>query len=135
MQKLAILFSSFISKDILKKYCRFWEQLLYYIYYIQKNKQFKVDRPGYQLTKAQENAFKTLVAAADEMTDRIEKAGRVESWEGSLQSQPKDPALARIDWLCLELYMTLLNYKLGNDKYKSVIISRLAILGFCNNRG
>jgi hypothetical protein len=31
------------------------------------------------LTKAQENAFKALVAAADEMTDRIEEAGRVES--------------------------------------------------------
>jgi len=102
---------------------------------MQEDKQFEADRPGYQLTKAQENAFKALVAAADEMTDRIEEAGRVESREGSLQSQSKDPALARIDRLCLELCMTLLNYELGNDEYKSVIISGLAILGFRDNRG
>jgi hypothetical protein len=37
--------------------------------------------------------------------------------------------------LCLRLCITLLNYKLGNNKYKSVIISRLAVLGFCDNRG
>ena len=35
----------------------------------------------------------------------------------------------------MELYIVLLNYELGNDKYKSVIISRLAILGFRDNRG
>ena len=87
------------------------------------------------MTKAQENAFKALVAAADEITDRMEEAGRVESREGSPQSQPDDPALARIDRLCLELCMTLLNHELGNDEYESVIISGLAILGFCNNRG
>jgi hypothetical protein len=33
------------------------------------------------------------------------------------------------------LCITLLNYKLGNDEYKSVIISRLAVLGFYNNKG
>ena len=37
--------------------------------------------------------------------------------------------------MCLELYITLLNYKLGNDEYKSVIISRLAVIGYCNNGG
>ena len=86
------------------------------------------------MTRIQQDIFKALVAAADEITDQIEEAGKVESWEGSLQSQPKNPALAKIDWLYLELYITLLNYKLGNNKYKSVIISRLAVLGFCDNR-
>ena len=37
--------------------------------------------------------------------------------------------------MCLELCITLLNYKLGNDKYKSVIISGLAMMGFHNDRG
>ena len=72
-------FNSAIGEDTLKKYCRFWEQLLCYIYRMQEDEQFKTDRLGYQLTKAQENAFKALVAAADEITDKIEEAGRVES--------------------------------------------------------
>ena len=87
------------------------------------------------MTKVQENAFKALVLVADKITDRIEEAGRVESREGSPQSQPEDPALARIDQLCLELCMTLLNHELGNDEYESVIISGLAILGFRDDGG
>jgi hypothetical protein len=31
--------------------------------------------------------------------------------------------------------MTLLNHKLGNDEYESVIISGLAIMGFRDNGG
>lgn len=31
--------------------------------------------------------------------------------------------------------MTLLNHKLGDDEYESVIISGLAVLGFRNDRG
>jgi hypothetical protein len=31
--------------------------------------------------------------------------------------------------------MSLLNHKLGDNEYKSVIISGLAVIGFCNNRG
>jgi hypothetical protein len=37
--------------------------------------------------------------------------------------------------LCLELYITLLNHKLGDDKYKSVIISGLVVIGFHNDGG
>jgi hypothetical protein len=43
--------------------------------------------------------------------------------------------LERIDRLCLELYITLLNHELGDDEYKSVIISRLVVIGFRDNRG
>ena len=35
----------------------------------------------------------------------------------------------------MELCIALLNYKLGNNEYKSVIISRLAVIGFRDNRG
>ena len=31
--------------------------------------------------------------------------------------------------------MTLLNYKLGDNKYVSVIISGLVVIGFCDDRG
>jgi hypothetical protein len=68
------------------------------------------------------------------MTDRIEEAGSVEGQE-RLSSQEEDLALKRINRLCLELCITLLNHKLGDDEYKSVIISELAVLGFRNNRG
>jgi hypothetical protein len=74
-----MLFSSKIGKDTLKKYYRFWEQLLYYIYYMQEDKAFEADRPGYQLTRVQQDTFKALVAAADKMTDKIERTGQPES--------------------------------------------------------
>src|SRR5277367_6410975 len=48
----------------------------------------------------------------------------------------KDNAtLERIDRLCLELCITLLNHELGDDEYESVIISGLAVMGFRDDRG
>ena len=35
----------------------------------------------------------------------------------------------------MKLCVTLLNHKLGNDEYKSVIISGMVVLGFCDDRG
>src|SRR5450432_315501 len=43
--------------------------------------------------------------------------------------------LERIDRLCLDLYITLLNHELGNNEYKSVIISGLAVIGFRDDGG
>ena len=71
-QKPAMPFSSYIGEDTLKKYRGFWEQLLCYLYRMQEDEQFKADKPGYQLTQAQHDAFDALVRAADEMTDRME---------------------------------------------------------------
>ena len=67
-----MLFSSAIGEDTLKKYYRFWEQLLCYIYRMQEDEQFEEVRPSYQLTQAQQDAFNALVRAADNITDRIE---------------------------------------------------------------
>jgi hypothetical protein len=71
-QKPAMPFSSAIGEDTLKKYRGFWEQLLCYMYRMQEDEQFEADRPGYQLTRAQQNAFNALVVAVDEMTDQVE---------------------------------------------------------------
>jgi hypothetical protein len=101
---------------------------------MQEDEQFEEVRLGYQLTRLQQDAFDALVRAVDDMTDRMEEARSVESQERP-GSQEKDLALKRINKLCLELCITLLNHKLGNNKYKSVIISGLAVLGFWNNRG
>jgi hypothetical protein len=103
-QKPAMQFSSLMGEDTLKKYRGFWEQLLCYIYRMQEDKQFKEVRSSYQLTRPQQDASKALVRAADDITDRMEDAGRPgsrESQEGP-ESQ-EDPALKRIDKLCLEL--------------------------------
>ena len=35
----------------------------------------------------------------------------------------------------MKLYVALLNHELGDNKYKSVIISGMAVLGFYNDRG
>jgi hypothetical protein len=48
---------------------------------------------------------------------------------------PEDPALQKINQLCLDLCMALLNHELGDDEYKSVIISGLSVLGFRDDRG
>ena len=37
--------------------------------------------------------------------------------------------------MCLKLCMTLLNHELGDDEYKSVIISGLVVIEFHDNRG
>ena len=37
--------------------------------------------------------------------------------------------------MCLELCINLLNHKLGDDKYKSVIISGLVVIGFYKDGG
>jgi hypothetical protein len=80
-QKPAMPFSSDIGDDTLKKYHGFWEQLLYYTYRMQEDERFEADKLGYQLTRIQQDAFKALVAAADEMTDRMEEVGRAGSQE------------------------------------------------------
>ena len=51
------------------------------------------------------------------------------------QKGQDNPALQKIDQLCLELCMTLLNHELGDDEYESVIISGLAVLGFRDDGG
>jgi hypothetical protein len=110
--------------------------LLCYIYRIQEEEEFEEVRLGYRLTRVQQDAFDVLVAAADEMTDRVDKRERLESQEGSpLNQQEKDPVLEKIDQLCLQTCITLLNHELGDDEYKSVIISGLAVLGFRDNGG
>src|SRR5277367_4736424 len=42
-QKPAMPFNSAMGEDTLKKYYRFWEQLLCYIYRMQEDEQFEVD--------------------------------------------------------------------------------------------
>jgi len=133
-QKPAMPFNSSMGEDTLKKYRGFWEQLLCYIYRMQEDEQFEEVRPGYQLTRPQQDAFDALVRAVDDMTDRMEEAGSVEGQERP-GGQEEDPTLKRIDKLCLELCMTLLNHELGDDEYESVIISGLAVLGFRDDGG
>jgi len=55
------------------------------IYRMQEDKQFMEARPSYRLTH-QEDIFNALVKAVDDITDKTEEIGRLESW-GSLRSQ------------------------------------------------
>ena len=102
---------------------------------MQEDKAFADVWPGYRLTLVQQDMFDILVAAADKMTDRVDAEAAQDQKRPSQNLLEKDPALEKINRLCLKLYIVLLNHKLGNNKYKSVIISRLAVLGFCNDRG
>jgi hypothetical protein len=45
---------------------------LCYLYQMQEEEQFQDNKPGYQLTRAQQDAFNALVAAADKITDQVE---------------------------------------------------------------
>jgi hypothetical protein len=57
----------------------------------------------------------------------------VESQES--RKKQDEATLERIDQLCLELCMSLLNHELGDDEYESVIISGLAVMGFRDDGG
>jgi len=74
-------FSSYMGEDTLKKYRRFWEQLLCYMYRMQEEEAFEADKPGYQLTMTQQNAFNALVAAVDDLTDRTDGTEGMEGME------------------------------------------------------
>jgi hypothetical protein len=137
-QKPAMLFSSAMDKDTKKKYCRFWEQVLCYIYQIQKNESYTEDKPGYQFTRTQKSVFNALVTAVDDLTDRTDRTDRTERTEkedSSESPKKKDPVLEQIDWLCLEFCIILLNHELEDNEYKSVVISALAVLRFQEDRG
>src|SRR5277367_6555500 len=147
-QKPAMPFSSYMGDDTLKKYRGFWEQLLCYMYRMQEDEAFEADKPGYQLTRTQQNAFKALVAAVDDLTDKVDEAGRAESQDRprrqersrnrvtpQSQESQNNPTFERIDRLCLELCIALLNHELGDDEYEGVIISGLAVLGFRDDGG
>jgi superfamily II DNA helicase RecQ len=140
-KKPAMPFNSFMGEDTLKKYRGYWEQLICYIYRMQEEEEFKEVRPGYRLTRSQQDAFDALVEAADDMTDRNEaqqSQGREQSQNQPSQphnGQEKDPALEKIDRLCLRLCIALLNHELGDDEYESVIISGMAVLGFRDDGG
>jgi hypothetical protein len=71
------------------------------MYWMQEDKEFEEVRLGYQLTQPQRDSFDALVRAVDDMTDRMEEAGSVEGQERP-GSHKEDPALKRIDKLCLE---------------------------------
>jgi hypothetical protein len=62
---------------------------------MQEDKRFEADKLGYQLTRTQQDAFKALVAAADEMMDRMEEVGRAGSQE-SLASPERSASLERL---------------------------------------
>ena len=50
-----------------------------YIYCIQKDKQFEEARPNYQFIGQQEDIFNVLIRAVDDITDKTEEEGRLES--------------------------------------------------------
>jgi hypothetical protein len=105
---------------------------------MQEDEQFEEARLSYRLTHQQEDAFNALVRAADDIMDRTEEADdRTDRTEesGRLENEEEDLMLKRINQLCLELCMTLLNHELSDDEYESVIISGLAVLGFWDDRG
>jgi hypothetical protein len=63
-------------------------------------------------------------------TDRTEETEKTEK-ESNLKSQEKkNLVLEQINQLYLEFCIILLNYKLKDNKYKSIVINILAILRF-----
>jgi hypothetical protein len=134
-QKPRMPYSSFMGDDTKVKYRGYWAQLLCYLYRMQEEEAFADVRPSYRLTRVQQDAFDALVAAADEMTDRVEAEAAQDRERPSQNPPEKDPALEKIDRLCLKLCVALLNHELGDDEYESVIISGMAVLGFRDDGG
>jgi len=105
-----------------KKYKEVWRQILCYLFRTQDWPD--QDRPEYELTEKQGDAFDELVQVVKELQEL--------AMERAQDSQPgaeEDEKQTRVDRLCLEVCIELLNHQLTHSEYDSVVISGLAVMG------
>jgi superfamily II DNA helicase RecQ len=97
-------FDGVMEEGTAKKYKEVWRQILCYLFRTQDWPD--EERPEYELTDGQGDAFDELVQAIEEQEEQ-----------------------ERIDRLCLELCTEILNHQLAHSEYESVAISGLAVMG------
>lgn len=107
-----------MKENTCNKYQVVWLQILSYIVQCETDWAAE-DRPGYRLTRQQQEALDVLMTQAAafhgvEVTDEMSSAATKQMTE--------------LDWQCLTLYIWLLDHRLHRDAYENVVISRLSVL-------
>jgi Orsellinic acid/F9775 biosynthesis cluster protein D len=125
-------FSSYMGEDTKPKYRGYWEQVLCFMYRTSELAKFEEDKPGYQLTRDQEAAFDDLIEAIEGLTEQEDESSH---HVNAKSPEEIDIELDKVDRLCLQLVMTLLDHQFGDDEYASVVISGLAVLGIREDGG
>ena len=129
-------FDSWIDITTVMRYTEVCKQLLRYIF---QSKDIKPEkRLAYELTERQQIYIEDVWTSIKEFIQQKEEQG------GALGSRAEDKAgesdeeikqIGRIQRQILRLQIALLNQLLQDDEYKSVLISRLAVLGIREDDG
>lgn len=107
-------FDGVMEPETVKKYQEVWRQMLCYMY--RTSDWDDEDRPPYELTMAQGNAFDAWVEKLSQPVDSPAEE-EIQAWQ------------RRVDRIGLELCIALLDHPLTRSEYKSVMISGLAVMG------
>jgi RecQ family ATP-dependent DNA helicase len=121
-------FDGWMEDETAKKYKTVWRQILCYLFRTQD--WADEERPTYELTEEQGDAFDTLVEAVEELQELSQQRGA----EGHA-SPEEEKRQERVDRLCLKLCIELLDHDLAQNEYESVVISGLAVMGMREDEG
>lgn len=122
-------FDSQMDAETWIRYKGIWKKSLCYLFRTQTDWEPE-DRPEYELTTLQENAFDALVEAVEGLREHEERRGEEgEPSPAEIEQQKK------VDRGCLRLCTRLLNHPFRNSEYESAIISGLAVMGLKEDGG
>jgi hypothetical protein len=121
-------FDSHIEPGLFQTYKGVWRQIFCYLYRTQN--WADKDRPPYELTDKQGEAFDDLVTGVEEL-----QALATQRAKESPAGQEEEEQQKKVDRLCLQLCTRLLDHELVRTEYDSVIISALAVAGMKEDGG
>ena len=110
-----------LQKPTYQRYKDTWKRLLCFAYYI--NDPYQTPRLRHILTSRQAAVLDELIAIASE-----QQSARI-SDRSSSRGALYDRLVRRMDNICLDFCIALLDYQLKGDIYKSVVLGFLAVLG------
>jgi len=127
-------FTGWMDITTVTSYVDVWKRLLLYVFRAEALP--ANDRPAYRLTDQQEMTHEDLKATIDEFmewkADQHDNSGGDEGSEE--ESEEEIERMGQIQRKILRFCMALLNQPLGDNEYKSVIISGMAVLGMRDDK-
>jgi superfamily II DNA helicase RecQ len=115
-------FDGVMEEGTVQKYKEVWRQIICYLFRTQDWPD--EERPAYELTEKQGDAFDELVQAVEGLQGVTKARRQASQPHAEEQEQQK-----RVDRLCLELCIRILNHQLIHSEYESVALSALAVMG------
>lgn len=115
-------FNSRMDKTTFRQYTNIGKQLLSYIW--RANNLEGDETPGFRMSRIQQLHFDNLVDEINAITQPHNSSDTA-----------NEEAKVRLQSVVLELWIALLDHKLGDHQYQSIIISGLAVLGLQNGGG